>query len=312
MRDEKDYSLPESPPITLDDRWFAVRRWCAHAAQAAGLRGLMAVFACMPIDDASACGGAIGRFIGPRLGASRKALRNLRRAMPENSDAENQRILNGMWDNLGRSIAEYPHLAQISAAAEGRVEVINGEALTGLAAGGLPSIIFGGHLSNWEIGPSAVHLLLGRSLMSVYRAANNPLVDKLLRQFHGGRRSVPKGATGSRELIRHLRDGGSVAMLADQKQNDGISVPFFGQAAMTAPAIARLAYRFHYPLVPVLVERLDGAHFRCTILAPVTLVETGDSVRDVLATMTQVNVLLEAWVRARPEQWLWVHSRWPN
>jgi Kdo2-lipid IVA lauroyltransferase/acyltransferase len=31
----------------------------------------------------------------------------------------------------------------------------------------------------------------------------------------------------------------------------------------------------------------------------------------VAATMNRVNALLEGWIRARPEQWLWVHSRWP-
>lgn len=47
----------------------------------------MAVFACLPIDCASAVGGAVGRMVGPRIGVLRRVLRNLRRAMPENSDA---------------------------------------------------------------------------------------------------------------------------------------------------------------------------------------------------------------------------------
>jgi Kdo2-lipid IVA lauroyltransferase/acyltransferase len=297
------------------ERWVervrAVQRHVVHFGEAAGLGVVMTMFACLPVDWASTLGGFIGRTAGPRIGVSRRALRNLRQAMPENSDAENRRILRGMWDNLGRAIAEYPHLARISASGSDRVEIVNGAALTGLTAAGQPSIIFGGHLANWEIGPSTVHLLMGASLLSVYRAANNPWVERLMRRFHGVRRAVPKGYGGGRQLVYHLRHGGSIAMLVDQKQNDGIAVPFFSRDAMTAPAIARLGYRFGYPIIPVRVERLNGARFRCTVMAPIEMAETGEATPDVLATMTRVNAVLEGWIRARPEQWLWVHSRWP-
>jgi len=292
-------------------RICAVQQRAAHLAEAAGLLVVMAMFACLPLDWASTLGGLIGRTAGPRIGVSRRALRNLRRAMPENSDAENRRILRGMWDNLGRVIAEYPHLAHVTAPGAGRVEIVNGDALTCRSSDDGPRLLFGGHLANWEVCASTVHLLMGPSLISVYRAANNPWVDKLMRRFHGMRRAVPKGSPGARKLVRHLRHGGSVAMFVDQKQNDGIAVPFFGQDAMTAPALARFGYRFGCPIIPVRVERLNGARFRCTVMAPIEMADTGDATRDVLTTMTRVNAVLEGWIRDRPEQWLWVHSRWP-
>ncbi|MFI4988671.1 MAG: lysophospholipid acyltransferase family protein, partial [Alphaproteobacteria bacterium] len=86
--------------------------------------------------------------------------------------------------------------------------------------------------------------------------------------------------------------------------------PFFGHDAMTAPAIARLALRFNCPIVPVLVERLRGARFRFTVMPPLHAVDTGDVAADVLATMTRINGMIESWIRARPEQWLWIHRRW--
>ncbi len=296
---------------TWVERIHAVERHIAHLAEAAGLVVVMMTLACLPVDWASALGGFIGRTAGPRVSVSRRALRNLQRAMPENSDAENRRILRGMWDNLGRAIAEYPHLARVTAPGAGRVEIVNGDALTGRAPDDRPSLLFGGHLANWEVCASTVHLLMGPALISVYRATNNPWVDRLMQQSHGMRRTVPKGSAGARELVRHLRHGGSIAMFVDQKQNDGIAVPFFGRDAMTAPAIARFGYRFGCPIIPVRVERLTGARFRCTVMAPIEMAETGDATRDVLATMTRVNAVLEGWIRARPEQWLWVHSRWP-
>ena len=232
--------------------------------------------------------------------------------MPENPDSENRRIVRAMWENLGRAVAEYPHLAQICAPASGRVEIVNGEAVTRLLAGDKPAILIGGHFANWEVGPSTVHHLMGSSLLSVYRAASNPWVDRLLRRRFVSRRAVAKGAEGGRALVRHLRQGGHVAMLVDQKQNDGIAVRFFGQDAMTAPAIARLGQRFRCPIVPIRVERLDGARFRFTVTPAIEVIDTGDATADVLATMTTVNAIIEDWVRVRPEHWLWLHRRWPQ
>jgi KDO2-lipid IV(A) lauroyltransferase len=271
-----------------------------------------AFFAALPVEWASTLGGRIGRTIGPRLRLSRRALRNLARALPENGVAENRRILHAMWENLGRSIAEYPHLARICAPQSRRVEVVNGDALARLARNHVPHVLFGGHLGNWEIGPTIVHGVLGPSVLSVYRAANNPYVERLMRRILRSRHVVPKGAAGSREILRHLRQGGHLAMLVDQKQNDGIDVPFFGHAAMTAPAVARLGLRFNCALVPIRTERLEGARFRLTVLPEIKLVSTGDTAADVLAIMTGVNAMIEAWVRARPEHWLWIHRRWPE
>jgi Kdo2-lipid IVA lauroyltransferase/acyltransferase len=94
--------------------------------------------------------------------------------------------------------------------------------------------------------------------------------------------------------------------------NDGIPVPFFGRPAMTAPALAVLALRFDCDVLPARVERLDGARFRLTVFPPLPLPRSGEPHADAAALMYLVNVTLEAWVRDRPEQWLWVHRRWPD
>ena len=67
-------------------------------------------FKLLPRDCASALGGALARHIGPSLGVSKHARRNISRAFPEFPDAEIARVVAGMWDNLGQVVAEYPHL----------------------------------------------------------------------------------------------------------------------------------------------------------------------------------------------------------
>jgi KDO2-lipid IV(A) lauroyltransferase len=284
-----------------------------HHLEAWGAALLFGAFAALPLDCASALGGAIGRLIGPFFGISERARRNIRCAFPGSSESEIARIIRGMWDNLGRVTAEYPHLRKIRVFEPGgRVETHGFEYMDQAVATGRRMIIFSGHLANWEIGMLAA-VQYGISVSQIYRAANNPLVDRMITRFRGDAGElIPKGAGGACEAIATLRRGAHVTMLADQKMNDGIPVPFFGRPAMTAPALAALALRFDCDVLPARVERLGGAHFQLTVFPPLALRRSGNSHADEAALMTQVNAILESWIRDRPEQWLWVHRRWTD
>src|SRR5271168_1923733 len=268
-------------------------------------------FGLLPLDLASAIGGAVARTIGPRLGISKRARLNIGRALPEFSKAEIANIIAGMWDNLGRVAAEYPHLREIRIFEPGgRVETYGFEHMDRAVATGRRMIIFSGHTANWEIGMLAA-VQYGIEVAQIYRAANNPLIDRMITRFRGtGGELIPKGTVAARRAIAALRRGAHLTMLADQKMNDGIPVPFFGRPAMTTSALAALALRFSCDVLPARVERLGGAHFRLTVFPPLPLPHRGDSHADAAALMAQVNAILEAWIRDRPEQWFWVHRRW--
>jgi KDO2-lipid IV(A) lauroyltransferase len=270
-------------------------------------------FGLLPLDRASALGGALARAIGPRLGLSKRARLNLRRALPELDAAETEAIIRGMWDNLGRVAAEYPHLRKIKVFADdGRVETRGLEHLDRALAAGRRVILFSGHLANWEIAALAGGQY-GLDIAQIYRAANNPLVDRLVGRLRGDQGElIPKGAVASRRAVAALRRGGHLSLLVDQKMNDGITVPFFGRDAMTAPALALFALHYDCDVLPVRIERTEGAHFRLTVYPPLTLPDSGDRDAGVLALMTAVNHSLEGWIRERPEQWFWLHRRWPD
>jgi KDO2-lipid IV(A) lauroyltransferase len=295
-----------------------LRRWIAYPLEAFGARLIWRLFRLVPLDRASALGGWIGRMLGPRVGVSSRARRHLVQAFPEKQADEIERIIAGMWDNLGRVVGEYAHLPTLGAydARDGRwprIEVVGLEHLIALRDGGRPGILFSAHMANWEV-LLMVAASMGLATTSVYRAANNPLVDALIQRWRGDQSGefVPKGSQGARAALKALGSGRHLAMLVDQKMNDGIAVPFFGRPAMTAPALAELALRFNCPVVPARLERLDGAHLRLTVLPPLDLAPTGDRAADVLRIMTRVNALLEDWIRQRPEQWFWLHRRWPD
>ena len=177
------------------------------------------------------------------------------------------------------------------------------------AAGSM--ILFSGHLANWEIAALAAGQC-GIDIAQVYRTANNPFVDRMIRRWRGGQGEfIPKEAVG-RRAVAALRRGAHLTILVDQKLNEGIPVPFFGRPAMTAPTVALLALRFGADVLPARVERLGGARFRLTIEPPLPLPDTGNRATDVAALMTVVNGTLERWIRERPEQWFWVHRRWAD
>ncbi len=271
---------------------------------------IWALFGVLPVDAASATGGWLARTIGPLMGASKIARRNLARAFPLKSPDEIEAIVRGMWDNIGRVAGEFPHLDQIAAQ---RVELIGAEYIDLLRDDEQPGIFISGHVGNWELN-GAVAVAHGLPLHLVYRAANNPWIEELYRKGrkNGAVGLIQKGSEGARQALTVLKAGGHLGMLVDQKMNDGVAIPFFGRDAMTAPAIAQFATRFKCPLVPARVERLKGANFRLTVYPPLEFPHTGDSHDDNRLLLIRINDLLEEWVRERPDQWLWVHRRWPE
>jgi len=292
------------------------RRALVHALEAAGALLVFGFFRLLPLDAASGLGGWLARTAGPRLGITRRAVRNIRRAMPEKSDAEIAEIVREMWDNLGRVVAEYPHLDRIGAAPEdgGRITLENWPLVERFRGDdGAPCILFSGHLANWEVFALCARNN-GMGYTQIYRAPNNPWIDVLMRRVRGLEDAAiaPKGLAGARKVARMLRQGKRIGLLVDQKLNDGIEVPFFGRPAMTVPAPAQLGLLLGCAVVPVRIERTGGCHFRISFLPPLTPPDTGHRERDVELMTEEINRILEGWIRARPGQWLWLHRRWPD
>ena len=273
------------------------------------------LFGILPFDAASWLGGCVAETIGPRLGVTKRARLNLRRAMPALTDGDIERIVHGMWNNIGRVVAEYAHLDEFDVAEPNkRIEGVGVEVFRQGPPPGQRFIFFSAHYGNWEIA-TVVASLAGYAITGIYRAINNPIVDRLIMdaRTRTGSELIPKGAIAAKGAVGALLQGRSLCLLVDQKMNDGIAVPFFGRDAMTAPALARLALRYDCVCVPVRVVRTKGAHFRLMAEPALPLPKTGDVEADTMTLMTAVNATVERWVRERPDQWFgWLHRRWPD
>ncbi len=284
-----------------------------HHIELAAMRGLIALLRATSVDHASALVGKFLRIIGPLIRpVSKRAEKNLAKIYPDWSNAELSAVMRDLWENLGRTSGEFAHLDKLTSA--GRLEISGAEHLEHIKSSGKPVIFVTGHFANWELTPVALQAA-GVNYGFVYRPANNPLTDEFIINHRAtvmSRHQIPKGGRGGRALVKSFEESRSVLMLVDQKLNTGISVPFMGKPAMTAPAAARLSLKYDVPLVYLSLERLNGVQFRMTAHAPIAFSPTGNSSDDIYALTMQVNELLEKDIRARPAQWLWFHRRWPK
>jgi Kdo2-lipid IVA lauroyltransferase/acyltransferase len=286
-----------------------------YGAEAAAFFLMIGFFRLFGVDRASAFGGWLGRTIFYRTTITNRARANLAAAYPEKSAAEREAIIAEMWDNLGRTIAEYAHLSKFSIHGEGARLQVTGTKDAEAAIESRKGVIFvSGHFANWEMMPATARQL-GYECGGVYRPLNNPYVDRWLvrqRMTYGPKEQIAKGAQGTRRIFTLLRSGKCILILGDQKTNEGLPAPFFGRDAMTTPAPAALALKLGAVILPASNERLGGAHFRMKIYPAIEFRPSGDHDRDILDLTIKITEAIERLVRERPSQWLWIHRRWPK
>jgi Kdo2-lipid IVA lauroyltransferase/acyltransferase len=281
--------------------------------EAAGYDLVAAIMRVAPIDGASAFGGALFKLVGPLTSAHRTVVRNLRLAFPEWDDAERRRIASRQWENVGRVLFEFFLMERIMADPT-RIELIGGERLAEIKASGRPAVFVSGHFANFEVMP-ATKIKAGIDGVLAYRGTNNPYIDQRMRESrrrYGVKLFAPKGAQGGREVLTALGRGISVAMLNDQKYNEGPLSPFFGHMVRTQPAPVRFAIRFGADLQMAWVERTKGARFRVVVGETLPLSADGDKAAKVEDGLRRINAFIESRVRARPWEYWWVHRRFPE
>ncbi len=264
-------------------------------------------------DRASNFLGWLFKTIGPLFSQNKTLHRNLRLAFPKMSEDERNTISKQAWENVGRTAGELPHLPNIHPYDGERVEVVGAEHLDAVERSDKGAVIVSGHFANWEVMAAAICRRPVDCLVT-YRALNNPFIDRRLnkvRHDYGIGVLAPKGL-GTRELMRALSAGRVVALMNDQKFNEGLAIPFFGYDAMTAPGPSRLALKYDVPIVPVSTRRTGPARFQVTVHKPFVPEKTGNAEADLIACVKRISAFVETEVRDNPGQWFWQHRRWPK
>lgn len=266
----------------------------------------MTLSTCLGPQRASNLGGYIARHIGPLLSVNRKAKRHLSKVFPEKTDTEIKSILIDMWDNLGRTFLEYPHLEYIG---QHHVELIGSDILKEQIERCGPTVLMSAHFANWEVAAPSFLTQANFEMDLIYRAPNNPWVDDILQKYrslHGKLKTYPKSKTGMRGVVDALSKKRHIGILIDQKFNGGILAPFFGYGAMTSPAFVQLSQKYSCPLIPATIERRGrNCDFRVTLHTPIPTEN-----REIMDVISEAHAFLERAIRNNPAQWIWLHRRW--
>lgn len=267
----------------------------------------------LKLEHASGLGARVLPVLGPLVSANKTAQRNLRMAYPNETEAWRADVLKAVWAEVGRMSGEFPHMHEfVDRLHKGEIEFEGREIIE--ATRGKGAVFIGGHFTNWEV----ISVCLAQAdpdCYFTYRPANNPIIDRYIvetRKTMGLELQAAKGREGGMGLMRALARKEAVALMNDQKYNTGVPAPLFGYDCMTADGPTRLALRFRVPLIPLSGRRVDGVRFRVRVHEPIPLDYDAPVESETLAGVLRVNAFMEARIREAPEQWFWVHRRWPK
>jgi KDO2-lipid IV(A) lauroyltransferase len=224
-------------------------------------------------------------------------------------EPEVRRIVRGVYENLGITVAEATHAPRrFKGRAKRKWFTFAGVEEARKVVGKGPVLFLGGHIGNWEyLVPAAG--VAGFEVLSVARPLDNPLVDRwvLAMRESIGHFCVPKeGAL--KGLIRTARSGKSIGLLVDQNGGrHGRLGTFFGMPCSTQSAGISLARRLDIPFFVTTVER-RAPGFHHFVMGPPVYVRDDDEGEQ--QALDELNRQLEQRVRRRPEDWMWLHRRW--
>lgn len=260
------------------------------------------------IDKSSKSIGFVAEKIGPLLGISKRADKNLKKAFQNLNFEERKRIIEKMWNNLGRTSAEFFNIKTLIKD-EDRIKIKGKNVIEKYKNQGV--IYVSGHLANWEIIPIAI-MRKDKKVAAVFRESNNFLFNNWMIKQRKliTKNQFPKGISGTKEILNFLKNKGSVAMLVDQKLSNGVKAKFFKMNAMTASVPATLALKYRYPIVPLNVRRIKNVTFEIEFLPSIEINESGNLEEDILNFTNKINQFLEEKIIEKPEEWFWLHNRW--
>ena len=232
--------------------------------------------------------------------------REAKRVFPDMKRKTRAKLGQDMGRHMGRTLFEIYHDAEFQT--QHHKFSTSGPGLAALKeaqAAGKGAIIVSGHFGQWEA-VRAVIKMHGLESGAVYRPHKNRHYERRIRAGieAGGKPILATGRVGTKALVRHLRDGGIISILLDEKYLEGVRIPFLGHDAYTSLSAAQLALKYDLPMIAAYgIRTEDGNAFRVEFEAPIPHTDA--------ITMTRAfNDSLSARIMANPEQWYWMLRRW--
>src|SRR5215472_6309352 len=287
-----------------------MREWLEYIAAWMGLKFL----GLLPRSAARSIGATFARLAyNLRPSLRRAAIINLRIAFPDWTDARRTHVIRGMIRQVGWMVGEFSQFPKYTPENIERIVFVDGsENFDAARRRGKGVLFLTGHMSAWELAPFA-QAFFGYPLSFLVRPIANRRVDALINSYRCrfGNQPIEKNRS-ARAIFKVLSESGTVGVLSDHNTSvENVFVSFFGVPAATASGLARIALRTDAAVVPGFLSwDMERRRYRLRFEPAVSLTRTGDEETDVVANTQCFTRVIENYIRAHPDQWLWVHKRW--
>ena len=271
---------------------------------------LFLIYKILGLKYASKLSGTITSLIGPLFRSNKLCHSNISKAFPKISEREREIIINKMWFNYGRMLAEYMFIKDFRNETKFSKKIIieNQIILEKIKKNSKPVIFVSGHFNNFEL--MAMHIeKSGIDLAAIYRPLNNkylnPIMEKIRRKYIC-KNQIKKGISRTKEIVKSFKNNVSIALMIDQRVSEGIKCNFFNEKASTTTIPAQFVKKFSAQIVPIYIKRTNENNFSLKIFDPLQF-----SKDESVETITlKLNYFLEEMIVKSPEQWIWTHNRW--
>ena len=248
-------------------------------------------------------------ILGPFFRSQKIIDKNISYAFSNSDEKFKKKIKKGMWESYGKILAEYmfiKHFREINS--EKFLEVNGQEILEKVKISDEPVIFISGHFDNFEL--MAMHIeKSGVNLAAIYRPLNNSFLNPLMeniRKKYICKKQIKKGVSGTKEILKHFKNGTSVALMIDQRVTQGIKSLLFNEYAYTTTIPAQFAKKFNCKIIPIHIERKKNENFILEIMEPIKF----NNDKTIENITLELNQLLEKMITRNPYQWIWSHNRW--
>ena len=279
-----------------------------HIIQYIFINFFFIIFKLIGYKASSKLGFVIGRYLGPIFRSKSLIIRNLKKA---NIDKNNnyEEIAKNVFGNYGRIFSEYMHLKNFKNDNLHKYFSIEGlNHLKNIKKNGDKVVFVSGHFNNFELMAMQIEKA-GVDCAAIYRPLNNPYLNSIMEKIRTKdicKNQIRKGRAGSREIIRFLSKGTSIALMIDQRVREGEKISFFGSPATTTTIPAQLIKKYGCNVVPIYIERIKSHYFKMYVSKPIKISKS----RSISEITKYLNITLEKMILKNIDQWIWTHDRW--
>ena len=281
-----------------------------HIIQFLIIKFLFIIFKIIGYKASSNLGYFIGIIFGSLFRSKKSIIQNLRKANI-NQKIDLNKVATNVLGNYGRIFAEYVHLENFrNNKLKNYISIDGLNHLTSIKQRKKKVVFVSGHFSNFELMAMQIEKV-GIDLAAIYRPLNNIYLNRTMEEIRVDqicKKQIKKGRAGTREILKHLLKGTSIAIMIDQRVREGEKVLFFNNLASTTTIPAQLVKKYNCDVVPIYIEREKKYFFKMYVSKPIKI-NRNKNIQDITLTL---NKILEKMIVKNIEQWIWTHDRWKS